>query len=211
MAEKGRESLDSIKRVFLDTMKRICPDFKVDKDNAKVISDVFRWCIRDKKGALDPTKGLWLYGSIGSGKSTLMKGVMQFIRDYWLRDSGEKMNPRWMNVPVFCGKYATEGFSVFESIPMGLDEFGTEITPTNHMGNKLNVMSHLINTIYDYNPDIPYIITTNRSFGGILNSYGDRAIDRIGQLFNLVEMRGVSRRGTEDIWNLIDNERSSQK
>lgn len=182
----------------------------MDKDNQKVITDIFQWCIRDKKGALNPEKGLWIYGNIGTGKSTLMKAVILFVTRYWLRDSGESVNPKWVNVPTFCGSYATDGFSIFESIPMGFDELGTEIAPTNHVGNKLNVVAHLMNTIYDKGSDIPKIVTTNKSLSGILNLYGPRTVDRIAQLFNLVELQGVTRRESLEIWNLIKKEQKEQ-
>lgn len=206
MASSCQTSLNSVKQKFFDCIKEFCPDFVVDDRNRKTIGNIFDWCIRNKKGELDPCKGLWIYGNIGTGKSTLMKAVIRFIGQYWLRDSGEKVNPRWMNVPTYCGKYATDGFSVFESIPMGLDEMGTEIAPTNHVGNKLNVMAHLINTIYDNRSDMPYIVTTNRSLKGILEMYGERTIDRIGQLFNLIEIPGASRRESSAIWSLIKSE-----
>lgn len=100
---------------------------------------------------------------------------------------------------------------MFDSIPMGFDELGTEIAPTNHVGNKLNVVAHLINTIYDNRSDIPKIITTNSSLSGILSLYGPRTVDRVAQLFNLVELKGMSRRGTEDIWKMIQKEQNKDK
>ena len=130
---------------------------------------------------------------------------------YCLRDSGEPVSPRWVNVPTFCGSYATDGFSVFESIPMGFDELGTEIAPTNHVGNKLNVVAHLMNTIYDRRSDIPKIVTTNNSLSDTLTQYGPRTVDRIAQLFNLVELKGVTRRESLEIWNLIKKEQKQKK
>ena len=105
--------MKSIKALFYDCIKYYCNDFVVDKDNQKVVTDLFHWCIRDRKGALNPEKGLWIYGNIGTGKSTLMKAVMLFVERYCLRDSGEPVSQRWVNVPTFCGSYATDGFSVW--------------------------------------------------------------------------------------------------
>lgn len=213
MASKCQTELNTIKAVFFDILKGYCPDFVVDKDNRTIVADVFNWCIRNIDGGLNPRKGLWIYGNIGTGKSTLMKAIIKFAEQYWLRDSGEHIKPRWINVPTFCGQYAADGFSVFGSIPMGLDELGTEIAPTNHVGNKLNVVAHLINTIYDNRSDIPYIVTTNHTLNEILNLYGARTIDRIGQLFNLVEIKGATRRDTSAIWQSIkaEEERSNSQ
>lgn len=208
MASRCQTEVKSTKALFLDCIKSYCKDFVVDDKNKQVVTDLFHWCIRDKKGAYNPEKGLWIYGNIGTGKSTLMKAILLFVTKYWLRDSGEGVKPKWVNVPTFCGTYATDGFSVFDSIPMGFDELGTEIAPTNHVGNKLNVVAHLINTIYDNRSDIPKIITTNSSLSGILSLYGPRTVDRVAQLFNLVELKGMSRRGTEDIWKMIQKEQN---
>ena len=183
----------------------------VDKDNQKVITDIFHWCIRDRKGTLNPEKGLWIYGNIGTGKSTLMRAVMMFVERYWLRDSGETVKPKWVNVPTFCGRYATDGFSVFDSLPMGFDELGTEIAPTNHVGNKLNVMAHLLNVIYDTRSDIPKIVTTNNKMSDTLTQYGPRTVDRIAQLFNIIELKGATRRESLEIWNLIKKEQNQDK
>lgn len=210
-ASSCQTELKSIKALFLDCIRTYCKDFKVDEHNKKAITDVFHWCLRDRNGKLNPEKGLWIYGNIGTGKSTLMKAVILFVSRYWLRDSGETINPKWVNVPTFCGSYATDGFSVFNSIPMGFDELGTEIAPTNHVGNKLNVVAHLMNTIYDNGSDIPKIVTTNSSLSEVLNLYGPRTVDRIGQLFNLVELKGMTRRGSMEIWNLIQNEQRKEK
>lgn len=211
MASKRLTEPNTIKAAFFDILKGCCADFVVDKDNQMIVADVFNWCIRNTNGNLNPRKGLWIYGNIGTGKSTLMKAIIKFADYYWLRDSGERIKPRWINVPTFCGQYATDGFSVFDSIPMGLDELGTEIAPTNHVGNKLNVVAHLVNTIYDNNSNIPHIVTTNHTLKGILNLYGARTIDRIGQLFNLVEIKGTTRRDTSAIWQSIkaEEERSN--
>lgn len=210
-ASSCQTELKSIKVLFYDCIRYYCKGFVVDKNNQKVINDLFHWCIRDRNGALNPEKGLWIYGNIGTGKSTLMKAIILFVRKYWLRDSGETVNPKCVNVPTFCGKYATDGFTVFESIPMGFDELGTEIAPTNHVGNKLNVVAHLMNTIYDNGSDIPKIVTTNNTLSDTLNLYGPRTVDRIAQLFNLVELKGVTRRESSEIWNMIKKEQKQDK
>lgn len=195
----------------MECLWHFCPDFKVNENNQHVLADVFRWCIRDLNGNLNPRKGLWICGKIGSGKSTIMKGILRFVQFYWLRDSGEKLNPKWLNVPVFCGRYAMDGFSVFGQIPMGLDELGTEIAPTNHLGNKLNVVAHLLNTIYDNNSPVPYVVTTNLTLTETLNSYGERAIDRIGHLFNIVKLQDVTHRDSIGLWNMIKDEQVENK
>lgn len=201
---------DSTKIAFLNKLKAICPDFVVDDANRQVISNIFQWCLRNRNGEYDPMQGLWIYGDVGTGKSTLMKAILEFIRENWLRDSGESINPAWISVPMFCGEYATKGFSVFDEIPVGLDEVGTEYVPTNHVGNKVNVVSQIISTIYDNNYYIPRIVTTNLSMKEVYDKYGSRTFDRIGQIFNIVELAGVSRRKSSKAWNALKAEQSAK-
>lgn len=186
------------------TLREHCPDFTINDSNRSVVTNIFDWCLRDLNGELDPRKGLWLYGNIGTGKSTLMKAVLSFIAKYWLRDSGESIRPTWENVPTFCGRYAENGFTVFNNIPTGLDELGTEIAPTNHIGNKLNVIAYIIGEMAEKQIYIPKIVTTNLSFSEVEKRYGARAVDRIGILFNPVEMQGDSwRHDSDGIWDII--------
>lgn len=206
MASSCQTELAKVKTTFFNTIKKLCPDFIVDDNNKRAVAGIFDWCIRDVNGELDPRKGLWIYGNIGTGKSTLMKAVIQFVSEYWLCDCGEKISPKWIDAPTFCGKYATDGFTVFNSIPMGIDEVGTEIAPTNYVGNKLNVIAHLVNVLYNSRNDIPCIVTTNKNLNDTLETYGERAIDRIGQLFNIVEIKGATRRPTT-IWKRIKAEK----
>lgn len=206
-----QDNLHYIKVKFKECLKRYCPDMVIDDDNRDVFTNISDWLIRNKNGVYDPTKGLWICGNIGTGKSTLMKAVLWFIHCYWRLDCGTTLNPKWENVPEFCGKYAVSGFSVFETIPMGLDELGTEIFPTNHSGNKLNVVAHILNVIYDRNTDLPYIVTTNRSMKAILDNYGPRSVDRVGQLFNIVELNGKTRRPSTEVWNMIKAEENGNQ
>lgn len=139
-----------------------------------------------------------------------MKAILNFIRENWLRDSGEPVNPQWISVPMFCGEYAKNGFSVFDEIPVGLDEVGTEYSPTNHVGNKINVVSQVISTLYDNNYYIPRIATTNLSMQEVYNKYESRTFDRIGQIFNIVELAGASRRNSSKAWAALKAEQAAE-
>lgn len=202
--------MNTAKKIFLDHIRQNCRGFIINDSNRSAISNIFNWCLRNNHGELNPRKGLWLYGNIGTGKSTIMKSVLSFIEKYWLRDSGEKLKPTWENVPSFCGKYAENGFAVFNSIPTALDELGTECVPTNHIGNKLNVIAHVICSMSEENICIPKIVTTNLSFSDVEKYYGARTVDRIGELFNLVAMHGDSwRKDSDKIWDIIEAENKS--
>ena len=204
MAKNCLEQLKSVKQLFLNELKAECGEFVIDNDNRKAVGSVFHWCLRDKKGTLDPHKGLWIYGNIGTGKSTLMKAILRFVGNHWQDYSGENIRPRWTSAADLCGQYASDGFNVFDSIPMGLDALGAESVPTNHIGNKLNVVQHLIYRLYEVKSPVPKIVTSTLTLKGVLDTYGAATVDRIGELFNLVELTGATRRQASAIWDAID-------
>ena len=58
-------------------MKEASPNFTIDDSNRKIIAALYDYAT-DENGLLDTTKGLLLYGPIGVGKSTLLKGLQLF-------------------------------------------------------------------------------------------------------------------------------------
>lgn len=207
LAEKQKEEESITKKIFLQLLKKQFPNFCINGNNRAVINNLYRWCLRDTEGKFNPRKGLWIYGNIGTGKSTIMKAILEFMQKYWLIDCGERICTNWMSAPAFCGNYADFGFSAFDEIPTGIDELGTESMPTNYRGNKLNVIAYIISSMSERCNGVPMIITTNLSFSDVKNCYGARAVDRIGVLFNLVEMKGDSwRKDSDVIWDMIESE-----
>ena len=63
-------------------MCSVSPDFIIDDRNRKTLDALYRWVWeragRMMKGSLDPNKGILLCGPIGTGKSTLMKGLLKY-------------------------------------------------------------------------------------------------------------------------------------
>lgn len=198
--------LPAAKTAFFKILKRLNPDFIVDAANKEIITNVFDWCIRNADGAYDPDKGLWIYGNVGTGKTTLVNAVMSFMEKYWLRE-GNSIKPLMVTAPELCAAYSVDGFSTFSRLPIAIDEVGTEIPPTTHVGCKINVVAHAIRTLYDSHNAFPRLTTTNNTLTQICSFYGEQVFDRIGQLFNLVKMVGKSRRPSSQIWNELDRER----
>lgn len=71
---------DSLKGQFMHTLLNHCPGFAVDEHNVHTLTILYQWAIGDSEGALNPLKGIWLYGSEGCGKSTIALALSSFIK-----------------------------------------------------------------------------------------------------------------------------------
>lgn len=198
-----------------------CSNFNIDSDNESIIKDVADWCFRIQQPSakLNPGLGLWMYGNIGTGKSLLMQTVIEFISKWWIYSEDEFLGGRNYGYPrtpdlnissafKLCLTFAKSGYEVFSPLPKFIDEIGTEPENTKYMGTPINVMQFVFeemtkemkNGVFTY---VPPIVTTNLSFNQILDRYGERVVDRIGEMFNLVEFRGASYRKSGHIWDSI--------
>lgn len=197
----------------------------IDNDNKDIITNVANWCFRIKQpeANLNPGLGLWFYGNIGTGKSLLMDVVMRFIHENWILSEDECMvgenygsirtpDPHIIGASKLCLDFAKSGYGILDPMPRGIDELGTEPEITKYMGTSLNVMRFLFEEMpkgmrggaFQY---VPQIVTTNLSFGQILDRYGERTVDRIGEMFNIVEFRGASYRKSGHLWEAIKREK----
>lgn len=160
-------------------------------------------------GRHDPEKGLWLWGDIGTGKSTML----EIIREYCgkVRPPAryrERDNPRTMrkeywrygfritNASFVSGVFAKEGYPGIEnyigSCRQAFDEVGRECIPTGYFGNMENVFQYIIQRRYDVRRGDFTHVTSNLSPDQIGEVYGDHIYDRCFEMFNFVEMSGES-------------------
>lgn len=188
--------------------KIVCPGFKVSVEMKSTLNDLLRWCLR-LEGRYDPDKGLWLWGDIGTGKSTMLEIVKQFCRivrppiAYRVDDNtralrGEKWfyGFRTTNASVVAGEFARFGYPGIETFitncRQAFDEVGRECIPTGFFGNMENVFQYIIQRRYDLrNNDFTHV-TSNLQPEEIGAVYGDHIYDRCCEMFNFVEMRGES-------------------
>lgn len=77
-----------------------------------------------------------------------------------------------------------------------LDDVGTEETPINHFGTKINWFKDFIELYYSKNrPFRNLLISTNNSFSELEDKYGFRVRSRIKDMFNVVDVTGTDLRG----------------
>lgn len=192
---------------FREICREIVPNWQDREDHRDVLNDIYRWCIK-VKGNLDPNKGLWLFGNIGTGKSTLLAIIKEFCKEYRGQyysleyKSYKPYTYRITNVIDVCGAYQRDGYNGIDTYVNGqcqaFDEIGSESIPTGHFGTAENVMQYILQRRYDhYKSADTYIThaTSNLSPEQIIERYGERIYDRCREMFNFVPMLGASFRG----------------
>ncbi|MFA9219864.1 MAG: hypothetical protein ACEQSL_01615 [Sediminibacterium sp.] len=172
--------------------------FIVDKDNGKIFLLLCQYFTADKAFEENPglslSKGILLYGDVGTGKTELMKmfllnqhqsyGIVgcRSITDAFTNEGGEEVEKYFTNrknsIPhKFGQEYSGYCF----------DDLGTEAETVIHYGNRKNMMAEIILNRYDSKMNFPYThITTNLTTSEIEHRYGTRCTDRMKQMFNII-------------------------
>lgn len=190
------EKIRQLKFLFMREARSICPDFRITAEQRPVIAAIFDWCLMIP-GRLDPSKGLWLHGEIGSGKTTMLRIIKNFCRE--LRPgiyAGKPYSFRISNAIEVCGKFSQEGYpgiqTFIDSRAQAFDEIGSESSPTGYYGTAENVFQYILQRRYDNRHDSFTHVTTNFTVPEIKKLYSPRIFDRCREMFNFVEVNGTS-------------------
>lgn len=202
-------TIDEYKWEFIAKAREQCPEWQVRPDQREVINDIFLWCMR-LEGKYDPKKGLWLYGNIGTGKSTMLKIIRSFcrgVRTYYSESYKLDMpySFRITNAIDVCSSFSKGGYAGIDEFINGqcqaFDEVGSESIPTGYYGTAENVFQYILQRRYDLRNDIDLIthVSTNISprdpntgQNQIIERYGERIWDRCREMFNFVGFMGAT-------------------
>lgn len=193
---------------FVEVCRHICPKFQIAENMKPLLNDLVRWCLM-LDGKYDPEKGLWLWGNIGTGKSTMLEIIREYCNlvrppvAYRYSDNIRKMRTeKWkygfriVNTSYVAGMFAKEGYPGIEeyitSVRQAFDEVGRECIPTGFFGNMENVFQYILQRRYDLRRGDFTHVTSNLSPDQIGKVYGDHIYDRCFEMFNFVEMSGDS-------------------
>ncbi len=147
------------------------------------------------------TKGLLLFGSPGTGKTTMMKIFGRNQRQGFAVIGANTIANHFAehgNIDVFVDPdtNATGDVTNFYQKFRGLciDDMGTEEIK-NHFGNKVNVIGQLMERKYERG-HVGEILhaTTNLNAGELRSFYGDRVASRMREIFNIIGVDGEDRR-----------------
>jgi DNA replication protein DnaC len=153
---------------------------------------------------MDLNKGLFLFGSVGVGKTKLMELFMKNKRccykliscrkvvSEYVKYGHEVIEPMSHSLTPFV-KNIDNFFQPVEGICF--DDLGTESESANNYGNKKNVFEQILLDRYDNGLDFHEThITSNLNPQMIKERYGDRVVSRMREMFNIIELKGSDRR-----------------
>lgn len=172
--------------------------FLIDERNKDIISGLWNYFF-NIRGTYDLSKGLWLQGPPGTGKSAILYIFSEFNRKLRMGFKVHTANDIAMQFEQ-TGELDlfTSNSSGYSGVPVviAIDEIGQEPRPSVHFGTKRNVIQYILHTRYSYwqHTGLKTYATTNLDMVDVGDYYGDAIKDRIPHMFNIISMKGSSRR-----------------
>ena len=192
------------KSEFISSMKEVEPAFIVDDSNKELLSALYGY-VWGKNTVLDSSKGLLLWGSIGVGKSVLLKGLQRYygrINQYCLGANSKTTGFKMISAAEIALLYAEKGMSGIAQYTdrecmchLAIDELGREPMDAKHFGTGINVIQTILQLRYEVRREFITLVTTNLNPNTeFVGKYGDYIADRVKEMFNVIELKGASRR-----------------
>lgn len=210
-------------RVIEALGRDIIPTFRLDVDNRWTYTQLVRWLLGDQtmeaqnptqprakvRGVL--TKGIYLAGKTGTGKSTALTLLLalaealnvQISIDYdvrpmaWQEVRTDDVVDEFRRSGTYCKRMSSIGRSVDfrrEQI-LCLQDLGTEPLESNYMGNKTNPVQSVLEARGDDLATVT-LISSNIPLGheALAKGYGDRVQSRLCGMCNYLTLGGGDRR-----------------
>jgi DNA replication protein DnaC len=181
--------------------------FEFDDDNKYVVDFFLSYFFNHEKlenfGG-DFRKGIFLYGSYGTGKSLFFE-ILEYL---YQKNQKPSLRVKTVNTIRLVDEYRSELsrlgqlashdqtiYQRMEKGPIHFEDLGAE-KKINHYGNQTEVMSDILQLRYSrlFKTKCKTFITSNLTPEQVRKRYGERIYDRMFQMFNFLELNGKSRR-----------------
>lgn len=197
------------KFALLRALRQASPEYVIDERCRGIIAAVYDWAwAKAGRGMgdtlLDPAKGLFLFGPIGTGKSTVLKALRIYegwMNRYAFAFSNNRLGYQFTSAAEISLRYAESGIDGIARYTerelmtdLAIDELGREPADAKHFGTNLNVVQTVLQLRYECRHQFYTHITTNLAPDSIAAKYGVYIADRIKEMFNLIPVEGASRR-----------------
>lgn len=192
------------KEEFISSMKEVEPRFIVDDSNKRILSELYDY-VWSRSNVLASSKGLLLWGPLGVGKSVLIKGLQRYlgkINRYRYGCNNDSLGFKFTSAVEIALLYAEKGMSGLAQFTdrecmcnLAIDELGREPTDSKHYGTGINVVQTILQLRYEVRREYITHATTNLNPNiDFIDKYEDYIADRAKEMFNVVEIKGISRR-----------------
>lgn len=190
-------------------------DFTIDNANYFAYSNIAKWLVGDESmQCIDPitnnvvrgdlTKGIYLSGITGTGKTECMRIFAEVAKELLLayRIGNDRTLLYWANhradsiIQYYAKTGDIERF-ITDCKTLCIQDFAAEHrNGGNFMGTKTDVIKQIVESRADAKGLMTHFTSNiTMSAGETISSlYGDRVLDRLFGMCNLLEMRGASRR-----------------
>lgn len=189
--------------------RRLHSDFIIDDGNRFVYENLVRWMFADPSAKANDaagneipaslTKGLYISGPTGTGKTVCMKVFSYFAKALSISyDAGVKqqfLDFNFYRADLICDEYAREGdLQKFKQLPiLNIEDLGSESKETLYMGNRRCVLQSILEARGDSMRQITNV-TSNIPINVLYQDYGDRVQSRAFEMWNYYILNGDDRR-----------------
>lgn len=171
--------------VYRDFIKRLqiyCfpEEFILTVEIKEIVGQISLWYSNDKRFKGDDKKGIILRGNCGTGKTMIVKTLLDMI------EFGDKRVAILINVRDLQDLYIKNDIEKINTLKnrflIIIDDLGVENPDIKNYGNILEPFNDLFD--YRYRNRMETILTTNLTLEKIKQFYGDRILDRFKEMFN---------------------------
>lgn len=190
---KENELINALTRAY--NAEVVSRGYKMEVIPRAAIDKVAQW-LSSREGRV----GLLLYGTVGTGKTTMLNAICRVINTFARPDYHEITldDDKSMAVKVIRAKDVIEAWQndrdrynkMCRVELLGIDEFGVEAIDVKTFGNANEPIIDLLSTRYDKQRCT--MISSNLDMEAIGTRYGDRLQDRFVEMFKTIAFTGKS-------------------
>lgn len=182
---------------------KIVYDFEVDENNKEVLKQMLLYFTGNKEFNGSLNKGLMLVGGVGTGKSLLFKVFKDYTMNVIKKNSFQMHSAIDIidNVNTSGVDYLKPYSHNFEGrhaypIRCYIDDVASTNETVKHYGTDINVIEQLLSLRYNVFERYGTLthISSNKYPSQLSDQYDKRIIDRMIEMFNVIELTGNSRR-----------------